>query len=164
MKEKYKKVPTILKSIVFLKIKSMGASSGPPIGPILGQCGIPSGPFCKDFNERTKIFNQNIIVFVTIKLLITNEYIFDISLPNMSFFFKRAIGLNYGIRNPGYIYNSNQELRKLKLFKRYKYITPYMYYEVIFYKYQKVSVEINKSILKRNIGTLKSIGVFLLTS
>ena len=82
----------------------------------------------------------------------------------MSFFFKRAIGLNYGIRNPGYIYNSNQELRKLKLFKRYKYITPYMYYEVIFYKYQKVSVEINKSILKRNIGTLKSIGVFLLTS
>lgn len=158
---KYKKIPTFLKAIVYIKLKAMSATSGPPVGPVLGQKGIPSAPFCKEFNERTKIFNPNITVFVTLTLLISNEYIFDIKLPNMSFFFKRAVGFDLGLRNPGYIYSKTQEKKNLFL-KKYKYITPFQYYEIILYKNSKLNnIKIKKNVLKKNLGVLKSTGIWI---
>ena len=42
--------------IVNLQLRAGKALSGPPLGPILGQCGIPAAPFCTLFNERTSLF------------------------------------------------------------------------------------------------------------
>jgi hypothetical protein len=50
--------------IIRLRIKSMSATSGPPIGPVLGQYAIPISKFCSEFNERTKVYNENVEVFV----------------------------------------------------------------------------------------------------
>jgi large subunit ribosomal protein L11 len=40
-------------------IESNKASMTPPIGPILGQHGIPGQKFCLDFNEQTKTIKQD---------------------------------------------------------------------------------------------------------
>lgn len=158
---KVKRSKDILKKILYLKVKSMSATSGPPIGPVLGQCGIPAGPFCKDFNERSEIFNNNVLLFVTIKLMITNEYIFDIELPNMSFFFKRAVYLTKGRSKPGYIFNSEIKFNRYKK-TSYKVITPFILYEILLYKYIKYGYGyLNKNSLKKNLGTLNSIGIFI---
>jgi len=161
MNYRVRKSKNILKKIIYLKLKSMSAASGPPIGPVLGQCGIPAGPFCKEFNERSEIFNKDVLLFVTMKLLITNEYIFDIELPNMSFFFKRSVYLSKGRSKPGYIFNS---VEKFNINKKtsFRVITPYMLYEILLYKYIKYNYgNLNKSNFKKNFGTLKSIGIFL---
>lgn len=125
---------TYLKAIVYLRIKSKSATSGPPIGPILGQCGIVAAPFCKDFNERTKIFKSNIILFINLYLFVTGDYIFDINLPTTSFFLKRAVKLKKGYKKPGYIYSDIQELKKPNCLRSFRYITPYVLYEIFLYK------------------------------
>eukprot|EP01120_Amphizonella_sp_Union-15-10_P000701 TRINITY_DN10731_c0_g1_i1.p1 TRINITY_DN10731_c0_g1~~TRINITY_DN10731_c0_g1_i1.p1 ORF type:complete len:306 (-),score=61.69 TRINITY_DN10731_c0_g1_i1:10-927(-) len=43
-------------------IPTQGASTGPPLGPILGQRGISTGIFVKLFNDYTKIFEPGIVV------------------------------------------------------------------------------------------------------
>lgn len=159
MTSKIKKNKNVLKKIIYLKLKSMSATSGPPIGPVLGQCGIPAGPFCKEFNERSEIFNSEVLLFVTIKLLITNEYIFDIELPNLSFFLHKSVFLVKGKSIPGHIFNSFKNIHTKTRF--YKIITPYILYEILLYRYLKYGLYVSKSIFKQSLGTLRSIGLFI---
>lgn len=160
---KFKNERSFLKSIIYLQLNAKTATSGPPIGPILGQCGIPAAPFCKEFNERTSAFKNNIIVQVKLYLFINGEYNFDILLPTTSFFLKRIVNLKKGFSNPGYIYSDIQENRNKKLYKKYKYVTPYLIYELLLYKKEHNLIHNTQffSNYKKFIGTLQSIGVFI---
>jgi len=60
MAKKNKKV----KGIVKLNIQAQKATPGPPIGPALGQHGVPLMDFCKEFNARTKDMGGDIIPVV----------------------------------------------------------------------------------------------------
>jgi large subunit ribosomal protein L11 len=57
MAKKKKKVKAIIK----LTIQAQKATPGPPIGPALGQHGVPLMDFCKEFNSRTKDMGQDVI-------------------------------------------------------------------------------------------------------
>jgi ribosomal protein L11 len=57
-----------MKSTIKLQIEATKASMQPPIGPILGQYGIPRAKFCQDFNEQTKIYEEGTILSVKLKL------------------------------------------------------------------------------------------------
>lgn len=123
-----------IRSVLYLQVKSKNATSGPPIGPALGQCGIPAAPFCKEFNERTLIFKSDVVLFVTLYLFISGEYNFDIRLPSTSFFLMRAVNLKKGCSKPGFFFSESSILKCRRFFGRYRYITPYILYEIFLYK------------------------------
>ena len=49
-----------------LEIVANKASMQPPVGPILGQYGIPAAKFCQDFNDTTKNYSDDLILRVNI--------------------------------------------------------------------------------------------------
>ena len=54
---KQKKIKVRLK----MQIEAAKATPAPPVGPILGQYGVPLMDFCKDFNAKTQDMVGNII-------------------------------------------------------------------------------------------------------
>jgi large subunit ribosomal protein L11 len=159
---KFKTERSFLKSIIYLQLNSKTASSGPPIGPILGQCGIPAAPFCKEFNERTSLLKDNIIVQVELFIFLNGEYNFDILFPSNSYFLKKIFNISKGFSKPGYIYSDAQEIRNDNVSLKYKYATQYIIYELILYKSKHNILRDTqfKATYKKLIGTLQSIGVF----
>lgn len=59
-KKKKKKIKTYIK----LNIPAGKATPAPPIGPALGQHGVPLMDFCKEFNSRTQEMGNDIIPVV----------------------------------------------------------------------------------------------------
>lgn len=152
-----------LKNIIYLRIKAQSATSGPPIGPALGQCGIPAAPFCKEFNERTTILKPNCVVCVKLFIYRTGEYSFDIELPSTSLMLMKTVKIKKGLSKPGYICSDLQEYKKPNALKRFRYLTPYMLYEVFIYKSKHFGYSSNYgySFCRKMLGTLRSIGILI---
>jgi large subunit ribosomal protein L11 len=53
-----------LKAIVKLNIQAGKATPAPPVGPALGQHGVPLMDFCKEFNARTAKMGEDLIPVV----------------------------------------------------------------------------------------------------
>lgn len=66
-------------------------TAGPPIGPILGQQGIPIMDFCKSFNHDTESYNKNIPLRVTMTVFNDKTYKYNVSLPSTMFFIKHIL-------------------------------------------------------------------------
>jgi len=93
--------------IVRLRIKSGSATSGPPIGPVLGQYAIPISKFCTEFNDRTvEFFKSGTVVFVTLYYYVDGSYSFDLRAPILSICLRTAARIDKGIGKPtGRLYN-----------------------------------------------------------
>lgn len=134
--------------IIRLRIKSMSATSGPPIGPVLGQYAIPISKFCSEFNERTKVYNEGVEVFVTLYHFADGNYMFDLSTPVSSMCFKRAAGIKRGFG------------KQMKMGGGF--LTPYMFFEAVLYKalhdggFGENAIH---STVSKGLGSLRSIGI-----
>ena len=134
--------------IIRLRIRSMSATSGPPIGPVLGQYAIPISKFCSEFNERTKVYNEGVDVFVTLYHFADGDYMFELSTPVSSMCFKRAAGIKRGFG------------KQMKIGGGF--ITPYMFFEAVIYKaltdggFGEHSIH---STISKGLGSLRSIGI-----
>jgi large subunit ribosomal protein L11 len=134
--------------ILRMRIKSISATSGPPIGPVLGQYGIPISKFCSEFNERTQIYNGYVHVFVTLYHYADGNFSFDIFAPTSSIFLRRAAQLN---RCCG-----------TQLRMRGGLLTPYLFYEAVVYKFmhtEESEIISFYSRLRSGLGTLRSMGI-----
>jgi large subunit ribosomal protein L11 len=92
-----KKVAGFLK----LQVPAASATPSPPIGPALGQRGINIMEFCKSFNAQSQDMEKGSPVPVVITYYQDKSFTFVMKTPPVSFFLKKAAGLQKGSQTPG---------------------------------------------------------------
>ena len=68
-----------------LYIRSNSAESTPPLGTTLGNIGVNTLKFCKDFNELTKELPNYFLLKVYILVTENKSYTFSVELPSIGF-------------------------------------------------------------------------------
>ena len=84
-----------------LQVPAGAANPSPPIGPALGQRGLNIMEFCKAFNAQTQNMEKNTPIPVVITVFQDRSFTFEMKTPPMSFFLKKAAGLESGAKTPG---------------------------------------------------------------
>jgi len=122
------------------------AKAAPPLGPLLGQYGINTVQFCKEFNEITEGFfsffdpslllnktglNPAFELIVYIYIYDDRKYAFEICKPSTSFLLKLLAQVEKGDPHACKYMLSTQELIKIALFK---YPTDKLYSSVLMIK------------------------------
>ncbi|HHH14290.1 MAG TPA: 50S ribosomal protein L11 [candidate division WWE3 bacterium] len=90
-----KKVVNVIK----LNIPAGKANPSPPVGPALGQAGIPIMDFCNQFNERTKDLGDQIAP-VVIKVYEDRSFDFIIKTPPTASLILKALNIKKGSGEP----------------------------------------------------------------
>jgi len=91
-----KKVKTQLK----LNLPAGEATPAPPVGPALGQHGLPIMEFVKQYNDKTRELKGNIIPAV-ITVYEDRTFTFVTKLPPVSAMIKKTLSLASGSKKPG---------------------------------------------------------------
>lgn len=88
-----------VKAYVRLNIQAGKANPAPPVGPALGQHGVPIMDFCKEFNARTKDMGDDIIP-VVITVYEDRSFTFVTKTPVTSSLILKALKLEKGSKVP----------------------------------------------------------------
>lgn len=70
---------------LILYIKAGQAESGPPLGTILGNIGVQTVKFCKEFNDYTKELPSYFLLKVKILITENKNFSFSIEMPSIGF-------------------------------------------------------------------------------
>ncbi len=92
-----KKVAAYIK----LQIPATKANPSPPVGPALGQRGLNIMEFCKAFNAATQGMEPGMPIPVIITAYQDRTFTFETRTPPVSYFLKKAAGLDKGAPTPG---------------------------------------------------------------
>jgi large subunit ribosomal protein L11 len=82
-----------------LQIPGGDAKPAPPVGPALGQLGVPIMPFCKEFNAKTQDMAGTIIP-VVITVYQDKSFTFILKSPPAAELLKKAAGIAAGSSEP----------------------------------------------------------------
>lgn len=91
-----KKVKTLIK----LNVTGGAATAAPPVGPALGQHGLPIMDFVRSFNEKTQD-RKGTILPVVITVYEDRTFSFIIKKPPVAELIKKTIGLEKGSQTAG---------------------------------------------------------------
>ena len=89
-----------IKSFIKLAIKGGEANPAPPVGPALGQHGLPIMDFVKAFNEKT-MDQKGTLLPVVISVYEDRTFSFIVKKPPMSELVKMALKIQKGSQKPG---------------------------------------------------------------
>ena len=89
-----------IKTIIKLNIKAGEATPAPPVGPALGQHGLPIMEFVKAFNDRTASQKGTIIPAV-ITVYTDRTFSFIVKKPPVAEMIKKAMMKEKGSQKPG---------------------------------------------------------------
>ena len=86
---------------VKLQVPAGSANPSPPIGPALGQRGLNIMEFCKAFNAKTAQMEKGSPIPVVITVFQDRSFTFEMKLPPVSYWLKKASGVAAGSKTPG---------------------------------------------------------------
>jgi large subunit ribosomal protein L11 len=86
---------------VKLQVPAGSATPQPPIGPALGQRGLNLMEFCKAFNARTAQMEKGTPIPVVITAYQDRSFTFELKLPPVTYFLKKAAGIQSGSKTTG---------------------------------------------------------------
>ncbi|MDD2823502.1 MAG: 50S ribosomal protein L11 [Candidatus Daviesbacteria bacterium] len=89
-----------IKTFIKLNIPAGAATAAPPVGPALGQHGLPIMEFVKAFNEKTADKQGNILP-VVISVYEDRTFSFITKEPPVPEMIKKALSLEKGSAKPG---------------------------------------------------------------
>jgi large subunit ribosomal protein L11 len=84
-----------------LQVPAGAANPSPPIGPALGQRGLNIMEFCKSFNAKTSQLEKGMPIPVIITAYQDRSFTFEMKQPPVSYFLKKAAGIDKGSQTPG---------------------------------------------------------------
>ena len=84
-----------------LQVPAGKANPSPPIGPALGQRGLNIMEFCKAFNAATQDKEPGMPIPTVITAYADRTFTFITKTPPMTYFLKKAAGLQKGSQTPG---------------------------------------------------------------
>lgn len=88
-----------IKTMIKLNLKAGEATAAPPVGPALGQHGLPIMEFVKAYNERTtKLKGQTIPAVITVYA--DRTFSFITKLPPVAAMIKKMLGIDKGGGKP----------------------------------------------------------------
>lgn len=93
-------MPKKIKTIIKLNLPAGEATPAPPVGPALGQHGLPIMDFIKAYNEQT-IDKKGQIIPVVITVYQDNTFSFVTKLPPVSEMIKKELKLKKGSGETG---------------------------------------------------------------
>ena len=88
-----------VKAVVKLQIVAGKATPAPPVGPALGQHGVNTMAFCKEYNEKTA-GQAGMVVPVEITVFEDRSFTFVIKTPPAVDLIKKAISIDKGGATP----------------------------------------------------------------
>ena len=83
-------------------IQAGKAAPTPPVGPALGARGVKSMDFCKEFNARTAHIEPGVPIPTLITVQPDRTFTFVTKTPTVSYFVKKAAGIEKGTAKPGH--------------------------------------------------------------
>src|SRR5680860_1613188 len=89
-----------IKTLIKLNIPAGSATPAPPVGPALGQHGLPIMEFVKAFNEKTADQKGTILPAV-ITVYEDRTFSFIVKKPPVAELIKKALGKDKGSKKPG---------------------------------------------------------------
>jgi len=92
--------PKKVKVILNLNLPAGEATPAPPVGPALGQHGIPIMDFVKQYNDKTKDLKGNIVPAV-ITVYEDRSFTFITKLAPVSALIKKVLNLKTASKKPG---------------------------------------------------------------
>lgn len=90
-----------IQGYIKLQVPAGRANPSPPIGPALGQRGVNIMEFCKQFNAATQELEQGMPIPTVITVFADRSFTFVTKSPPVTFFLKRAAGIEKGSQTPG---------------------------------------------------------------
>ena len=153
--KKKQKIPNINK-IIKVEIPAGGAAVTPPLGPVLGQYGMNTMEFCKEFNEESKSFEKDTILPTTIYLALDKSFYFELRSPGVAYFIKKYL-------------ESNEIEKKNDIYQVDKVLFLQFLYEVALFKITLIDSDDLKDLnlddmfmqntIRSMLGTARSFGI-----